>query len=403
MPYDFASAMRRAVQSVRARDLTGATQIIQDALAGRGSAPAPHDPPTVAEPHPTGPVIDQDGNPVDPAAGEPHAAASSASPDRPSSSDRLRKPLHEAIRILREVRPPGRTSLRGRASPSLVIPDGAQFLNRLFSCPAGSRDYKVYIPSGARTQVRGLIVMLHGCKQNPDDFARGTNMNAIADAYNVVVAYPGQSDIANALSCWNWFNPADQARGAGEPAILAGITTELMREFRIDHQRVFVAGLSAGAAMAVVLGETYPDLFAGVAAHSGLPYRVANDVVSAFAAMRGERSPPATSGSSVGSPARLIVFQGSADQTVHAGNADQIVAAARISHRNLKTAKSTGKEGGRSYSKTIFTAADGNVAIEYWLIAGAGHAWFGGQPGGSYTDPFGPHASREIMRFFLSS
>ena len=263
----------------------------------------------------------------------------------------MRKPLGDVLRRLREGNL--RTGLAGslpgmsmpgtlRAIPPLLIPDGAQFVSRSFTCVAGTRAYKLYIPASAPDRPRGLIVMLHGCKQNPDDFAIGTNMNAVAEAHGLLVAYPAQPASANASSCWNWFNPADQARGAGEPSIIAGITREIMSEFSLDRNQVFVAGLSAGGAMAVVMGETYPDLYAAVGTHSGLPYKSANDVMSAFAAMRGEdRHCPL---SAICAPrrtaeplVRTIVFQGSADPTVNPANADRILDAAS---RQLGPAKS---------------------------------------------------------------
>jgi len=426
MNKDFAAAMHRAVRSMRARDLMGATRIIQDALAGRTTpandtvprtdAPVPDTKPQPAEPQPYDLVIDEEGNIVAPRAdGASSSPASARSKRKPSAksapmsaSGRMRQPLDDVVRVLREVRAKAKVdigALKGRRKPDIAVPPGAQFLTRSFTGAAGTRAYKLYIPGCDRAALRGLLVMLHGCKQNPDDFAAGTDMNAVAESHRLVVAYPGQSDIANGLSCWNWFDLNDQARGIGEPSILAGITQDLMAEFAIDRSRVFVAGLSAGGAMAVVMGETYPDLFAAVGVHSGLPYGAANDVVSAFAAMRGER--PVTQVNDPASPrtapVRMMIFQGDADKTVHPSNAEGIVAQARGIGAPLRIEQSRGSAGERAYTRTTFVAANGDCLIDYWLIDGAGHAWSGGRATGSYTDPKGPDASTEMVRFFLGN
>ena len=248
--------------------------------------------------------------------------------------------------------------------------------------------------------------MLHGCKQNPDDFSAGTAMNAVAEAHGLIVAYPSQSSSANTASCWNWFNPADQMRGSGEPAIIAGITRAIASEFAIKHRRVFVAGLSAGGAMAAVMGETYPDLYAGVGIYSGLAYGSANDVMSAFAAMRGDTSiAPRAKGcasSRAEQRVRTIVFQGNADRIVHPSNADRIIAQAAADVPSHHSRQERVFTNGRSYTRTIVADADGTSVLEYWLIEGVGHAWSGGHPSGSYTDANGPHASAEMVRFFLN-
>jgi poly(hydroxyalkanoate) depolymerase family esterase len=245
--------------------------------------------------------------------------------------------------------------------------------------------------------------MLHGCKQDPDDFARGTNMNSVAEAHGLAVVYPAQSPHFNQASCWNWFNPADQERDAGEPSIITGITRALQSEFAIGHGRMFVAGLSAGGAMAAVIGQTYPDVYAAVGIHSGLAYRSANDVVSAFAAMRGSvvqggggtsdlQTKPTPS-------VRTILLHGSADQTVHPSNADRIFAVQRP--REGVATEEQLMVGGRSCTRSVVRDRGGIPIMEYWIIDGAGHAWSGGCSDGSYADAKGPNASREMVRFFL--
>jgi poly(hydroxyalkanoate) depolymerase family esterase len=414
MNAQFAAALRRAASLTRASDVVAATRVIQDALLRRDrskadypeeSAPArtsdtgkiggPAAPPRLTFSAPGAAPPKSDGASANRSHGRADASSRAALP-------RMRLPLGDALRSLREGRArTGAFSLPGlRGKTPVTIPEGAQFVERSFNAAAGTRSYKLYIPA-VSAPPRGLLVMLHGCKQDPDDFAAGTDMNAVAEKYGLLVAYPRQTGAANPSSCWNWFNPAHQMRDSGEPAIIAGITRAIVAEFGIDRNRVFVAGLSAGGAMAAVMGETYPDLYAAVGVHSGLAYGSASDVVSAFAAMRGEHSALAPARRDVGTDRpRLIVFQGSADRTVHPANAERILGPAPLAgsgRRNLR-----GEEGGRSFSRTLVEDADGAPLMEHWLIDGAGHAWSGGNPTGSYADPKGPDASAAMVRFFLN-
>lgn len=287
--------------------------------------------------------------------------------------------------------------------------DGGQFLSKSYSNQAGTRAYKLYLPSQYRGQPLPLIVMLHGCTQSPDDFAAGTRMNLRAEEHNCFVAYPAQPASANASKCWNWFRPGDQARGQGEPALIAGITREVMREYSIDEDRVYAAGLSAGAAAAAILAAGYPDLYAAIGVHSGLACGVASDVPSAFAAMR--QSYPAArrrTGSNFSAQpgySRIvpaIVFHGDRDTTVHPGNGDQVIAQLGETLDGLATTVEHGQSpGGLAYSRTLHRDSSGNAIFEQWVVHGAGHAWSGGSPAGSYTDPRGPDATGEMLRFFF--
>ena len=291
----------------------------------------------------------------------------------------------------------------GAASPSSAapiadIPTGASFLNDTFTCTAGSRSFRTYIPASAADGANGVVVMLHGCTQTPEDFAAGTGMNRLAEEHRFIVVYPAQSRRNNTQSCWNWFSRGDQRRDAGEPAILAGMVQQICATHGIAPDRTFVAGLSAGAAMAVILGETYPDVFAAVGVHSGLAYGSAKDVASAFSAMAGPTAEPLPKKSHT----PTIVFHGTSDATVHPSNGEAVVRQAQdIGPGQMLETVENGNHGGRSYSVLRSTAANGQPTLEHWTVSGLGHAWSGGQREGSYTDPKGPDASAEMIRFFF--
>ncbi|QSX78931.1 extracellular catalytic domain type 1 short-chain-length polyhydroxyalkanoate depolymerase [Agrilutibacter solisilvae] len=294
-----------------------------------------------------------------------------------------------------------------RAAKSTSLP--GTFVEHSFAHAAGTRRYKLYTPSHYLADAQAtspLLLMLHGCTQSPDDFAAGTRMNELAEQHGFLVAYPAQSAKANHSRCWNWFRPGDQLRAGGEPALLAALAQDIAHHHAVDPTRIYVAGLSAGAAMAVILGATYPDVFAAVGSHSGLPYRAAHDMPSAFAAMGGRAvaRAPVENVSAAGLPVTpLIAFQGDCDRTVAASNADTLVRHAIRAADLLSPERrvSTGEGTGRAYTRTTYTTAQGDPLIEFWQIHGAGHAWSGGSPSGSYTDAQGPDASAEMVRFFL--
>jgi len=251
--------------------------------------------------------------------------------------------------------------------------------------------------------------MLHGCKQTPDDFANGTRMNELADERQFFALYPEQTHAANHSRCWNWFKRSDQSRDQGEPAILAGMTREIMLRYRIDPIRVYVAGLSAGGAMAAVMGAAYPELYAAVGVHSGLACASAYDLPSAFAAMRGATT--ATSGRTRDSTTTAvaiptIVFHGDRDKTVHPRNGEQVVSQS-VQQNGPSRVDASAEHGavprGHTYTRTVHRDSAGRVVVEHWLVHGGGHAWFGGNSRGSYTDPKGPDAAREMIRFFYQS
>ncbi len=359
--FDFHNLMNQATRLTQAGDLQAATAAIQAALR-QERAPSPP-----AEE--AGEIIDVEMREVKDA--------------HPSTS------LHDMA--------PATDAEQPQPSPIYKTPPRAgRFIAGHYGEGAGRRDYKLYIPPGAGTRPLPLVVMLHGCTQNPDDFAAGTQMNDVAQTQDFFVLYPAQSRRANPQGCWNWFKHTHQRRGRGEPALIAGMTRDVMGNNSIDADRVYIAGLSAGGAMAAIMGETYPDLYAAIGVHSGLAAGSASDLPSALNAMKGGGARPQASAS--GLP--TIVFHGDADPTVHHGNGDQIVAAAAGPKANFEEDRVKSR-GSRSYTRRVHRGSDGHVVAEHWVVHGAAHAWAGGSASGSYTDPQGPDASIEMLRFFF--
>ncbi len=383
------SGMADATAMTRSGKLQEATTLIQSLLE---PAAQEADRPS-ADQDVAGVMIEGDFTRLMPKAPMPETAPSRAKPWRPSFGA-PRTPLGETLRMIVAGRMPTHGPKLGAM---IAMPRGAQFLSLSHTAPQGSRSYRLYIPSERPQKPMPLIVMLHGCTQTPEDFAAGTGMNALAEEFGCLIAYPAQPSGANVQKCWNWYRPEDQARDRGEPALIAGLTRDILRDHPVDSARTYIAGLSAGGAAAVVIAAAYPDIFSAAGVHSGLPAGGAHDIPSAFAAMRrGTKSKP----HQIIVP--TIVFHGLADRTVHPKNGTAILSQAVHAMPAMSVTSQHGTtDGGRFFRTTAHLHADGRSLAELWEIEGAGHAWAGGNPAGSYTDPLGPDASRQMTRFFL--
>ena len=333
--------------------------------------------------------------------------------------------------------PPGAAgSLVPAAAPRSLVPAGRGSLDKPRHHHGGIRDRRhrgdreadrplVHVPRGLDPSVPApMVVMLHGCTQDPSSFAAATAMNDTADRHGFVVMYPGQPRGRNPQGCWNWFAAEHQQLGVGEPELIAGMARALLTEESrqtVDRRRMFVAGLSSGGAMALILAVCYPDLFAAVAVHSGLPYRAADNLGTAYAAMGGAINTPGADGEAIHAamgqhvrPVPGLVIHGMADRTVAPQNSRHILG--QLMHANHLAAPSCAHDparptasqrgrvaGGLSYTHNRWTDADGTLMHASIDIDGLGHAWSGGVAGGSYTDPRGPSASESIWAFFAEA
>ncbi len=399
-------------RSLLGKGPAAATSAIQQALNAQAPQAAPAAPPAppMRDLNPP-PAAARGAAPPPEPAPEPHAAAAPS----PSPMDTMHQLMPELMAnldtagLMAQLEKAGLAGRGAFKMPSFDMPGAesgkagnpalpGQFIDASYRNAAGARSYKLYIPASRTGEPTALVVMLHGCTQDPDDFATGTQMNQLAEETGCLVAYPCQSQQANPSRCWNWFSAVDQQRGQGEPSIIEGITREVMASHNVDPAQVYVAGLSAGGAMATIMGTLYPELYAAVGVHSGLPFASAHDLPSALAAMKGSIG----KGASRGRVMPIIVFHGDKDTTVHPVNGDALIAQGAASVAKPIVIEPGKVPDGHAYTRTVHHRDDGTLHAEQWLIHGAGHAWSGGSAHGSYTDGRGPDASREMMRFFTT-
>jgi poly(hydroxyalkanoate) depolymerase family esterase len=388
-PYEtFVENMLRAVRTGQGKDPAAATALIQEALKTAGLMGTPASP-TQDAGHGAAAFVDL--NP--PPSWAPGARQRAAGQDAGVDAGKL----HDWMARFKSRMPmPGQGFPGSTKTVDPATHGPGAFLEGSFSNEAGTRRYRLYVPSKPASGPRPLVVMLHGCKQDPVDFAAGTTMNLLAEESGCLVLYPEQAAGANHSQCWNWFEGAHQGRDAGEPSLIAGMTRQVMQEHGADAGRVYVAGLSAGGAMAAVMGAAYPELYAAVGVHSGLPVGSAHDLMSALNAMKGAAR-KMRKGAPVARRVPVIVFHGDSDATVHASNGQGV-------YQQFTQGASTKEveERGQGHTKIAALDSAGRVVAEHWTLHGAGHAWSGGSSAGSYAVEGGPNASAEMLRFFLA-
>jgi poly(hydroxyalkanoate) depolymerase family esterase len=404
-PYEnFVGNLLHAVKASQGQDPAAATAIIQDALRSAGLLPSGQSPaPGAAAPfgdlNGASAFVDLNEAPAwarkksRPGAGPANSARSGFDPGfGPGFAPDAMPDWTEHLKAFQK----GHAKKR---APRDLANEPGQFLEGSFGNEAGSRNYRLYVPARPATGPRPLVVMLHGCKQDPDDFAAGTTMNALAEEHGCLVLYPEQTRSANGSGCWNWFETPHQQRDLGEPSIIAGMTRQVMREHGAHDGKVYVAGLSAGGAMAAVMAASYPELYAAVGVHSGLPVGSAHDLMSGLNAMKGSHGKKVRHGATLGRRVPAIVFHGDQDGIVHPSNGHTVFR--QFLHgADVREVEARGQDG-RGYTRTMAQDGSGRTVAEHWTLHGAGHAWSGGSPAGSYADASGPNASAEMLRFFL--
>ena len=395
MSTDTTLTMAEALRLTRAGRLIEATALLQRSLATTDTG-APGES-TVAQP-PAGLGGFRVASPHRSSLSRPKSLGADASSTRPGLAEELNGNLTGLRDTVNRAGLPGSARRsRSGAAASAAAAAGGEIRHLTHTESAGTRSYDVYVPTSYTGNPVPLVVMLHGGKQEGLDFAAGTRMNELAEQHTFLVVYPHQSRAANHGGYWNWFSATDQHADAGEPAIIAGITRAVMRDLVIDQTRIYVAGLSAGGAMAAVMAATYPNLYAAVGVHSGIAYRAAHDVSSALAAMRTGGTPTATSA------LPLIVIHGDRDPIVAPVNADKLIAS-RLAAGDITghdAPITTRSDSGRGYTRTVHHNFGGIAVAESLIVQGGGHAWYGGSSLGSYTDSEGPDSSAEMIRFFL--
>ena len=406
----FSQSMRRATRLTRVGALMDATQLIQKTLLG-SLAPAKPLRRTANQPAASARRDAYDPSVVDVQAREIKRLLNSPTNNPVISPSNSPEPQTETEAQTQAHAPQGFV-MPAPETPTNpepgAAPPTASFSIATFSFGKEAYPYRLFIPArpaaSSYPALMPLIVLLHGCTQNALDFSNGTAMNALANEHGCMVLYPEQIPSANAARCWNWFEPGHQKSDRGEPGMIAALVRKVIQQHGADPERIYIAGLSAGGAMAAVVAGLYPQLFAALGVHSGLAAGAAKDLMSAFSAMR---SGPKGQAKTANRPALpTIVFHGTADKTVHPDNGDFIAdaALAALNSAGVNLHKSNPTTPGSSTQqaeRVVYRDVQGKPYVEHWSVSGGAHAWSGGDAAGSYTDPDGPSASRAMLTFFL--